>query len=118
VGVGSSSSSSSSSSWGTLGLCAAVRMHKTFRGSQKTALNDRSSLTLAGLRAQVYSMFAVSNPLHASVFPSVRQMEAEVVAMTAHMLGGGGAANPDVCGSMTSGRPWSQGIRAHTHTHN
>jgi len=52
---------------------------------------------------QVYSMFAVSNPLHASVFPSVRQMEAEVVAMTGRMLGGGGEANPDVCGAMTSG---------------
>ncbi|KAF5834927.1 pyridoxal phosphate-dependent transferase [Dunaliella salina] len=52
---------------------------------------------------QVYSMFAVSNPLHASVFPSVRQMEAEVVAMTGRMLGGGGEANPEVCGAMTSG---------------
>ena len=35
-----------------------------------------------------YCAFAHTNPMHASVFPSVRQMEAEVVAMTAALLGG------------------------------
>lgn len=30
-------------------------------------------------------------------------MEAEVVAMTAALLGGGDAGNPHVCGAMTSG---------------
>ena len=34
--------------------------------------------------------FAHTNPLHADVFPSVARFEAEVVAMTAHMMGGGG----------------------------
>lgn len=35
----------------------------------------------------------------------VRQMEAEVVAMTAAMLNGGpGTSAPDACGAMTSGR--------------
>jgi glutamate/tyrosine decarboxylase-like PLP-dependent enzyme len=34
----------------------------------------------------------------------VRQMEAEVIAMTAAMLHGGpGTSAPDVCGAMTSG---------------
>ena len=33
-------------------------------------------------------MFAATNPMHADVFPSVRKMETEVVAMTASMLGG------------------------------
>ncbi|KXZ51445.1 hypothetical protein GPECTOR_12g408 [Gonium pectorale] len=51
-----------------------------------------------------HSLFSLTNPLHADVFPSVRQMEAEVVAMTAGLLGGGpGGANPNVCGAMTSG---------------
>ena len=36
---------------------------------------------------QAYSMFSLSNPLHADVWPSVRQMEAEVVAMTAGVHG-------------------------------
>lgn len=36
----------------------------------------------------VYASFSHTNPMHADVFPSVRQMELEVVAMTAAMLGG------------------------------
>ncbi|KAF6262831.1 PLP-dependent transferase [Scenedesmus sp. NREL 46B-D3] len=52
----------------------------------------------------VYCLFSWTNPLHADIFPSVRQMEAEVVAMTAAMLHGGpGSSAPDVCGAMTSG---------------
>ncbi|KAG2440214.1 hypothetical protein HXX76_004326 [Chlamydomonas incerta] len=48
--------------------------------------------------------FSLTNPLHADSFPSVRQMEAEVVAMTAGLLGGGpGGPAPQVCGAMTSG---------------
>eukprot|EP00879_Flechtneria_rotunda_P016083 GHRR01016824.1.p1 GENE.GHRR01016824.1~~GHRR01016824.1.p1 ORF type:complete len:524 (+),score=169.46 GHRR01016824.1:2119-3690(+) len=53
---------------------------------------------------EVYSLFSWTNPLHADIFPSVRQMEAEVIAMTAAMLHGGpGTTAPDVCGAMTSG---------------
>lgn len=37
---------------------------------------------------QVYAMFSLTNPMHSDVFPSVRKMEGEVVAMTAGMLGG------------------------------
>lgn len=49
----------------------------------------------------VYSQFAHTNPLHGDVYPSVGRMEAEVVSMTAGILGGGpGTA---VCGAMTSG---------------
>lgn len=56
------------------------------------------------LMDDVYCLFSWTNPLHADIFPSVRQMEAEVVAMTASMLHGGpGTAAPDVCGAMTSG---------------
>mmetsp|Transcript_26506 Transcript_26506/g.78723 ORF Transcript_26506/g.78723 Transcript_26506/m.78723 type:complete len:609 (-) Transcript_26506:649-2475(-) len=50
---------------------------------------------------KVYEMYSVSNPLHADVWPSLRQMEAEVVSMTASMLGGGPGSG--VCGAMTSG---------------
>lgn len=49
-------------------------------------------------------MFAHTNPLHLDVFKSVAQFEAEVVAMTAALLGskekGSGG---QICGNMTSG---------------
>lgn len=51
----------------------------------------------------VYKQFSLANPMHSDIFPSVRKMEAEVVAMTASFLGGGPAGDPHVCGAMTSG---------------
>ncbi|WIA20475.1 hypothetical protein OEZ85_004880 [Tetradesmus obliquus] len=52
----------------------------------------------------VFCLFSWTNPLHSDIFPSVRQMEAEVIAMTANMLHGGPGTNaPHVCGAMTSG---------------
>jgi sphinganine-1-phosphate aldolase len=51
---------------------------------------------------QVYNLNAPSNALHAHVWPSVSKFEAEVVAMTADMLGG--SQTPDeICGTLTSG---------------
>ena len=41
------------------------------------------------LMGEAYAMFSLTNPMHADIFPSVRKMEGEVVAMTASMLGGG-----------------------------
>lgn len=46
-----------------------------------------------------FKYFALSNPLHPDVFPLVRKMESEVVAMTVKLFNGG----PDACGVMTSG---------------
>nr|CAG4643915.1 EOG090X051L [Lepidurus arcticus] len=54
---------------------------------------------LNNLLTKVYEKSAYSNPLHPDVFPGVRRMEAEVVAMTAALFRGG----PDACGTMTSG---------------
>ena len=36
---------------------------------------------LTELQCKAYSMFAVTNPLHPGVFPGVRKMESEIVAM-------------------------------------
>lgn len=61
---------------------------------------------LRQLLDDTYAAFAVTNPLHADVFPSVRRMEAEVVSMVGGFLGGGGGGDADcsqVCGAMTSG---------------
>ncbi|GJP84857.1 hypothetical protein CLOP_g14906 [Closterium sp. NIES-67] len=41
------------------------------------------------LIADAYTMFQHTNPLHPDVFPSITRFEAEVVAMTAALLGGG-----------------------------
>ncbi|KAB1207744.1 Sphingosine-1-phosphate lyase [Morella rubra] len=50
------------------------------------------------------SMFAHTNPLHLDVFPSVVRFEAEVVAMTAALLGSKEkGAGGQICGNMTSG---------------
>lgn len=49
--------------------------------------------------------FALSNPLHPDVFPSVRKMEAEVVSMVLDMFNGTEAESGrgEACGCMTSG---------------
>jgi len=47
----------------------------------------------------VYGKFAWTNPLHPNVFPGVRQMESEVIAMCCKLFQGGA----DSCGLMTSG---------------
>ncbi|XP_028786951.1 sphingosine-1-phosphate lyase [Neltuma alba] len=50
------------------------------------------------------SMFAHTNPLHLDVFQSVVRFEAEVVAMTAALLGGREkSSGGQICGNMTSG---------------
>jgi glutamate/tyrosine decarboxylase-like PLP-dependent enzyme len=49
---------------------------------------------------QVYAVNSQSNPLHADVWPSTTKFEAEIVAMTADMLGGAGQ---DIHGTLSSG---------------
>ena len=51
------------------------------------------------LMSKVFSLFALSNPLHPDVFPSIRKFEAEIISMTAKMLGN----IEGVCGALTSG---------------
>ena len=54
---------------------------------------------LGRLQAQAYEKFGVANPIHPDVFPGVRRMEAEVVAMTAALF----HAPAGAAGCMTSG---------------
>lgn len=49
---------------------------------------------------QVYALNSQSNPLHADVWPSTSKFEAEIVAMTADMLGSKGQ---DIHGTLSSG---------------
>ena len=50
---------------------------------------------------RVYAIHSQSNPLHSDLWPSATKFEAEIVAMTAHMLGA--ASENDICGTVTSG---------------
>lgn len=51
---------------------------------------------------RVYALNSQSNPLHADVFPSTSKFEAEIVSMTASLLGANDASN-DIVGTVTSG---------------
>ncbi len=48
---------------------------------------------------RIYAINSQSNPLHSDVWPSAAKFEAEIVAMTADMLGG----RTETCGTVTSG---------------
>ncbi|HEX9029061.1 MAG TPA: aminotransferase class V-fold PLP-dependent enzyme [Anaerolineales bacterium] len=56
---------------------------------------------------RVYAINSQSNPLHADVWPSTIKFEAEIVAMTADMLGAGAlkgrGPEQEVCGTLSSG---------------
>ncbi|KAJ7187901.1 pyridoxal phosphate-dependent transferase [Mycena filopes] len=57
-----------------------------------------------------YSKYMVSNPLHPDVFPAIRKMEAEIVAMTLKLYN-----NPAGAGTMTSGGTESIIMSVKTH---
>lgn len=58
---------------------------------------------------RVYALHSQSNPLHADIWPSANKFEAEIVSMTAHMLGAREATSKrsdgraDIRGVVTSG---------------
>ena len=59
---------------------------------------------------QVYALHSQSNPLHADLWPSSTKFEAEIVSMTAKMMGADIAAEEsalglgtEICGTVTSG---------------
>ncbi|KAJ7141450.1 pyridoxal phosphate-dependent transferase [Mycena epipterygia] len=57
-----------------------------------------------------YAKYCVSNPLHPDVFPAIRKMEAEIVAMTLRLFN-----NPEGAGTMTSGGTESIIMSVKTH---
>ncbi len=74
----------------------------------------------------VYALNAQSNPLHFDLWPSTVKYEAEIVAMTAHMLGAGDTED-EIVGTVTSGgtesillavrtyRDWARAVRGVKH---
>ncbi|MFW6011399.1 MAG: aminotransferase class V-fold PLP-dependent enzyme [Desulfosalsimonas sp.] len=51
---------------------------------------------------QVYAIHSQSNPLHSDIWPSAAKYEAEIVSMTANMLGAG-LSRDEICGVVSSG---------------
>jgi sphinganine-1-phosphate aldolase len=56
---------------------------------------------------RAYALHSQSNPLHADLFPSIVKFEAEIVSMTAQMLGAGqsndSGSDREICGTVSSG---------------
>jgi glutamate/tyrosine decarboxylase-like PLP-dependent enzyme len=52
---------------------------------------------------EVYAINSQANPLHPELWPSAVKYEAEIVAMTGAMLGGGQGGVSSVCGTVSSG---------------
>ncbi|MHB8681629.1 MAG: pyridoxal phosphate-dependent decarboxylase family protein [Acidimicrobiales bacterium] len=52
---------------------------------------------------EIYAIASQTNPLHPELWPSAVKYEAEIVAMTASMLGGGEDGVNTVCGTVSSG---------------
>ena len=79
-----------------LTVCLSVQASKNLQiteGSSKVS----GALYMAGkehlnLLLDAYGTFSHTNPLHTDVWPSMRQLESDVIAMTASMLGGVSAA--------------------------
>ena len=77
-------------------------MWKTGRVSGGVYHGDEGHLRF---QHEVYALFSQANPLHADVWPSVVRFEAELVSMTAQLLGGTKRSDdPEgVCGTLSSG---------------
>ncbi|KAG6865482.1 hypothetical protein C0991_002194 [Blastosporella zonata] len=63
-----------------------------------TELGNNGGEDLEKVIVQAYQRYCVSNPLHPDVFPAIRKMEAEIVAMCLKLYN-----NPNGAGAMTSG---------------
>ncbi|MEM7433606.1 MAG: aminotransferase class V-fold PLP-dependent enzyme [Myxococcota bacterium] len=52
---------------------------------------------------EAYAITSQTNPLHSDLWPSIAKYEAEIVSMTANMLGAGEVRGEPVCGTVSSG---------------
>ena len=73
--------------------------HKRWEDGRVSGAVYHGGKDLIKMQAAAYERFSVANPLHPDVFPGVRKMEAEIVAMTLSLF----HAPPSAVGVMTSG---------------
>ncbi len=72
---------------------------KDWKGARAFSLVYYAEEETTEMLKEAYGMFFSENALNPMAFPSLKNFEAEVIAMTADLLGGG----PDAVGNMTSG---------------
>ena len=84
-----STGSARSARRGTGKSCARVACRYADGESKTTGAIYMAGDAHRDLLNDAYCMFSQANPLHVDLFPSVRRMEAEVLSMTAALLGGG-----------------------------
>ncbi|KAK5072901.1 Dihydrosphingosine phosphate lyase [Lithohypha guttulata] len=81
-----------------LGQLAAIKRTRWEEGKVSGAVYHGGE-ELLEIQAEAMKLFSVSNPIHADVFPAVRKMEAEIVAMVLSMFNAPGYG----AGATTSG---------------
>ena len=53
---------------------------------------------------KIYALYSQSNPLHSDLWPSASKFEAEIISMTANMLGASNTGGTEeICGAVSSG---------------
>ncbi len=85
----------------TMGRLQALETNRWQEGYASGAVYHGDPDHIAFLN-RVYALYSQANPLHADLWPSITKFEAEIVAMTAAMLGGDDSRDP-VCGTLSSG---------------
>lgn len=73
--------------------------HTSWEDGQVSGAVYHGGSDLVKLQAEAFERFSVANPIHPDVFPGVRKMEAEIVAMVLAMFN----APPGGAGVTTSG---------------
>ncbi|KAJ3046008.1 hypothetical protein HDV00_003756 [Rhizophlyctis rosea] len=73
--------------------------HVDWQGGKVSGAIYHGGEEVSRLATSAFEMFSLTNPLHPEVFPGIRKMEAEIVAMVLSMYN----APPGACGSVTSG---------------
>lgn len=62
--------------------------HTRWEDGQASGTVYHGGQDLLKLQTEAFDRFGVANPIHPDVFPGVRKMEAEIVAMVRTTLGG------------------------------
>lgn len=82
-----------------LNSTSSTLVHSDWEAGKVSGAVYHGGESLLDLQLQAYQMYSVANQLHPDVFPGIRKMEAEVVAMVLDLFHGPLLA----CGSTTSG---------------
>ena len=94
-----------------------------WRGGRTFSLVYNAGDDITELQEAAYRRFLQTNALSLMAFPSLQRFEAEVLAMVADLLGGGGTAagtmtsggTESICMAIKTARDWARAERPHVH---